>query len=333
MNTEIPTPTKGLSAICNLGNTCYMNSALQIVFGIDSLNDYLKQVQKGRDNENTIILTEWLDLYGVMSNDNVVVQPVRFLKKLQKVAQIKNNELFMGFDQNDATEFFHFFIDCLHESVKNIDKSMKYNNVQKSRAFGKYISNIEKHNMSIIQKLFSGYVEVSYNYNNKAISQQYEHFFTIHVPLSQMDASTLEECICNYFNDEELSGDNAYYFEKENKKVDVIKKSKIIHLPEILTIHLKRWNYMNLRKNKKRVVFQECIDMKQYCIDKHIGNSTYELFGVINHTGNVFGGHYYSHVKKSDKNWYLFNDTQIKRVSSKEIVTDKSYCLFYRKIK
>ena len=90
---------------------------------------------------------------------------------------------------------------------------------------------------------------------------------------------------------------------------------------------------MNLRKNQKRVSFESTIDIREYCIDGFNDSTNYELFGVINHTGNVFGGHYYSHVKKKDGNWYLFNDQQIKRVSFKEIVTNKSYCLFYRKIK
>ena len=324
---------KGLSGICNLGNTCYMNSALQIILGIDELNQYLETMKTGRDNENAIILKEWVDLYKIMSSDNVIVKPDRFLKYLQKVSQIKNNDLFSGFDQNDSTEFFHFFIDCIHESIKNIDENITYSNVEKSKDFRKYLQDIMHQNMSIIQKLFSGYVEVTYNYNNKPISKQYEHFFMIHVPLSEMDASTLSECMSKYFVDEELCGDNAYFYEKEDKKVDVIKKTQIIHAPEILIIHLKRWNFMNLRKNQKRVSFENNIDISDYCIDKFKGDTQYDLFGVINHTGNVFGGHYYSHVKKEDGNWYLFNDQQIKRVSFKEIVTNKSYCLFYRKIK
>lgn len=324
---------KGLSGICNLGNTCYMNSALQIVLGINELNEYLANIKNGRDNENTIILKEWVDLYIIMSNDNVIVKPDRFLKYLQKVSQIKNNELFSGFDQNDSTEFFHFFIDCIHESIKNLDSDISYDNIEKSKDFRKYLQGVVKENMSIIQKMFSGYVEVTYNYNNKPISKQFEHFFMIHVPLSEIDASTIDECMSKYFVDEELCGDNAYFYEKEDKKVDVIKKTKIIHAPEILIVHLKRWNYINLRKNQKRVSFENNFDISDYCIDNFKGNTKYELFGVINHTGNVFGGHYYSHVKKNDNNWYLFNDQQIKRVAFKEIVTNKSYCLFYKKIK
>ena len=246
---------KGLSGICNLGNTCYMNSALQIVLGIDDLNKYLSNIKIGRDNENTIILKEWVDLYNIMSSDNVIVKPDRFLKYLQKVSQIKNNECFSGFDQNDSTEFFHFFIDCIHESVKNLDKGISYENIEKSKDFRKYLQEGVNENMSIIQKMFSGHVEVTSNYNNKSISKQYEHFFMIHVPLSEIDASTIDECMSKYFSDEELCDDNAYFI-RRNKKVDVIKKTKLIHT-EILIIHLKRWNYVNLRKKSKKSIFSK----------------------------------------------------------------------------
>jgi ubiquitin carboxyl-terminal hydrolase 8 len=57
----------------------------------------------------------------------------------------------------------------------------------------------------------------------------------------------------------------------------------------------------------------------------------YELFGIINHQGNMFGGHYFSYIKKND--WYSFDDTTITKIDTKAINDNKNYCLFYRKIK
>ena len=86
---------KGLSGICNLGNTCYMNSALQIVLGINELNEYLVNIKTGRDNENTIILKEWVDLYNIMSSDNVIVKPDGFLKYLQRFLKLRIMNYFL----------------------------------------------------------------------------------------------------------------------------------------------------------------------------------------------------------------------------------------------
>jgi ubiquitin C-terminal hydrolase len=75
-----------------------------------------------------------------------------------------------------------------------------------------------------------------------------------------------------------------------------------------------------MNKNRQIVYFNEILSLQ---------NNQYELFGIINHEGNVFGGHYYSYIKKN--NWFVFDDNTISQVQ--DIISDKNYCLFYRKIK
>jgi len=58
-------------------------------------------------------------------------------------------------------------------------------------------------------------------------------------------------------------------------------------------------------------------------------NANYELFGVINHEGNPYGGHYFSFVKR-DNQWFMFNDNQIQKIDT--FIHPSNYCLFYRKI-
>ena len=97
-----------------------------------------------------------------------------------------------------------------------------------------------------------------------------------------------------------------------------IKKTNISYFPQILVIHLKRW--LDLNKNRQHVNFDEKLE---------INKNKYELFGIINHEGNLFGGHYYAYIKKNE--WYEFNDTTVKPIQN--FNNDKNYCLFYRKIK
>jgi ubiquitin C-terminal hydrolase len=45
--------------------------------------------------------------------------------------------------------------------------------------------------------------------------------------------------------------------------------------------------------------------------------------------GNIFGGHYTSYVKKQGV-WYHINDEKVS-VLKENVISPKSYCLFYRK--
>ena len=54
----------------------------------------------------------------------------------------------------------------------------------------------------------------------------------------------------------------------------------------------------------------------------------YDLFAVCNHSGVTQGGHYTATIKKGNS-WYEYNDTLIQ--PTKKVVTQKSYCLFYKK--
>ena len=60
----------------------------------------------------------------------------------------------------------------------------------------------------------------------------------------------------------------------------------------------------------------------------------YDLYGICNHSGSVFGGHYTSYVKNANGKWYHFNDTSVSEVAlMNSLITTKAYCLFYRKKK
>jgi len=154
-----------------------------------------------------------------------------------------------------------------------------------------------------------------------------EPSFTIELSIPNIDNVNLNSCFEHTFKSENL---NDLWFDdktKEHKKLT--KQTYLCYLPEILVIHLKRWNH-NFKKKDCVIHFDDHINIHNYTIDQNIDDCKYELFGIINHTGNVFGGHYYSYIKKSDK-WFKFDDSNISNINS-SIINDKNYCLFYKKI-
>lgn len=112
----------GLTGLKNLGNTCYLNSCMQIISHCQPLNGFLSNKQfrhhmnKGIDG---VLLTEWDDLHDLMWSADCVISPNRFLNIVQKIARVKNRELFTGFIQNDFPEYLMFLMDTFHNAVKH----------------------------------------------------------------------------------------------------------------------------------------------------------------------------------------------------------------------
>ena len=112
------------------------------------------------------------------------------------------------------------------------------------------------------------------------------------------------------------------------------KKIELYNLPKILIIHLKRFN--NNRKINTLINFPlENLSLDNYINKLKKGNNKYDLFGVINHYGNLSYGHYTAFCKNyHDNNWYQYDDRIVKRIendSLKEIIVNQNaYVLFYR---
>ena len=146
----------------------------------------------------------------------------------------------------------------------------------------------------------------------------------------QLNSTDLMECLDEYFKNEEMNeeNNNQYYDDNDKCYKNVYMQQKIIHKPRILIIHLKRWNN-NLRKNQRIIHF----DLNTLNMDKYMENNknvNYNLFGIINHSGNIFGGHYHSFIKNDNNKWYNYNDTNVNEIKETNIKTNKNYVLFYR---
>lgn len=113
---------------------------------------------------------------------------------------------------------------------------------------------------------------------------------------------SLEDCLTSFFSADELKGDNMYSCDKCQKLRNGIKYSKVVELPEILCIHLKRFRHDLSFSSKisSSICFpMKDLDMKAYVQkDKKLpGGTIYNLVSVICHHGTVGGGHYTSFAK------------------------------------
>jgi ubiquitin carboxyl-terminal hydrolase 8 len=317
---------KGFSGLVNLGNTCYLNATLQILSHIHELNNYIKGNTTVTNSNDSILIREWYDLYNVMWSKNCTISPNKFLYNVRELSKIKNS-IFHEEIQHDSVEYFYFCIDSLHNSYNLLNPIVLVKTSHKN--INDAIDLYESKNKSIIHYLFTSFLLVEYS-NAKTYEFEFEKIepsFTIELSIPTIQNPTINDCFEETFKLEIMP--DIWFDDKSNTNKQIMKQTYICYAPDILVIHLKRWDY-NFNKNETTVHFDETINIHKYtkCVNESACN--YELFGIINHHGNAMNGHYFSYIKKGK--WYIFDDTTIQPIN-KSVNDNKNYCLFYRKIK
>ena len=75
---------KGLTGLCNLGNTCYINACMQILSHCYEFNEILQNININND-ERSLLLYEWKQLKDLMWTTNCVISPNRFIRAILRV--------------------------------------------------------------------------------------------------------------------------------------------------------------------------------------------------------------------------------------------------------
>ncbi|XP_061787795.1 ubiquitin carboxyl-terminal hydrolase 20 isoform X1 [Nerophis lumbriciformis] len=147
---------------------------------------------------------------------------------------------------------------------------------------------------------------------------------------------TLEDCLAAFFAADELKGDNMYSCERCKKLRNGVKYCKVLRLPEILCIHLKRFRHevMYSFKIGSHVSFPlEGLDMRPFLAkDSSSQVTTYDLLSVICHHGTAGSGHYIAYCQNViNGQWYEFDDQYVAEVHETVVQNAEAYVLFYRK--
>jgi ubiquitin carboxyl-terminal hydrolase 8 len=334
---------KGYTGLANLGNTCFLNSSLQVLHHTYELNNILDKIKIPLKTEDSILVNEWNDLRLLMWANNGVISPNKFVHNIQVLAKKKGKDLFTGWMQNDMPEFLLFILDCMHNSLKR-SVNMKINgSPENSRdkiaieCYSMLKSIYDKEYSEIMNLCYGLSVTILSSIDNKIeYSIKPEQYFILNLDILREDGTVITElndCFRYFTKEEELVGENAWYNERTGQKEDIKKRVRFWNFPQILVITLKRFSFDGTRKINSLVNFPlENLDLSEHVIGYNSKTYVYDLFGICNHMGGVMGGHYTSFVKNSEDQWLHYNDTNVERVDNlQNLISQSAYCLFYRK--
>ena len=296
------------NGLVNLGNTCFLNSAIQSLIPI--YKDYftsgkfspkLIKYHKFIENLNYLFLSiennknEWLPKHV-----RIVIR--NFIKLMSKIEEFNR---FKRFRQADSYEFFLQLIDILSMGLTckikvdiliHVDDKELSNKDRKKIKFYKYVKESLKET-SVIAERIRGYYNTSLTCDFKDcknISEKYEEYYSLELPIDKSD--TLIGCIEDYIKPLQLDEDNKWLCGKCNRKSRALKKMAILNTSEFIIICYKRYSTIKnkLVKNTKDIKTPLILDLSKFVEDNKKNENKYSLCSAVYHIGNIRGGQYYN---------------------------------------
>ena len=194
----------------NIGNTCFMNSILQIFLNIKEIKDIFlpKNIEEQRKFLSFILNYENPEINKVIEKGGYLITELMNLLKLKFKGNQKTlnprkfkeicgeyNPIFKTSDQQDAHDFYTFLIDKLHEETNiNYDADNKYKDLTNSETIDTteldlanecWANNIRK-NASYFYALFMGQLKstlICSECNTKKI--KFEAFSALELPIPE----------------------------------------------------------------------------------------------------------------------------------------------------
>jgi ubiquitin carboxyl-terminal hydrolase 8 len=325
----------GNKGLANLGNTCYMNSAIQCLSHLLEFHPQNEQFRAYLSTSDNLYKQWYILQKQLWENEgDSMIAPQSFLQEFMKTCK-RNDICFYNFHQNDTEEFMNIFMDLIHRSSKtkaNISVEgvpttpLERLQVKSVESWSQFFS----HDYSyIIQTFYSQQLSITSCTNCDYVTVNFDPYMVLSLEIPE-SSETIYDCLSSYTRKITLDCENSWTCDKCKEQVQPDKKIKLWKTSQVLIILLKR--YSKRHKKDKYIEYPLQLDLEDYLIDYDNRGKHYQLSGICIQSGSLGGGHYYAMCKNElDGVWREYNDTTVRVVSENELLTQKPYCLFYRR--
>ncbi|CAG0886728.1 unnamed protein product [Cyprideis torosa] len=312
------------SGLINCGNTCYLNSSIQLLAHCSAMINWLTTDFEHRGNcvarQNNMFCALCAVYYTVLQirnrNHMDATKPHHLTSQLKSIGK----SLLPG-QQEDAHEFLRLLISSMERCYLRFVMKLKQ------------LDPLSKETTPVNQ-IFGGYMQSKVTCHGcNTHSNTYDHFQDLHLNVN--GKHTLDEALRAYFRKEEIGLDecNKYSCDNCKRKCRAVKQFCIERPPNVLLICFKRFNMLG-NKIGHQIAFTSTLDLQPYVNRCQNGQRhDYRLIGTVNHHGSsVNSGHYTANVLVGEKDWYHFDDTRVSKINTSEVIHNLSaYILLYER--
>ncbi|XP_011851149.1 PREDICTED: inactive ubiquitin carboxyl-terminal hydrolase 50 [Mandrillus leucophaeus] len=322
--------SQGVTGLRNLGNTCYMNAILQCLCSISPLVEYFLSGKyiTALQNDCSEVATAFAYLMTDMwLGDSDCVSPEIFQSALGNLYPA-----FTKKTQQDAQEFLIYVLNELHEALKKYHYPRRRSHEKGSaqRCCRKWITT----ETSVITQLFEGQLNYSIVcLKCEKCTYKNEVFTVLSLPIPSEYECSLQDCLQCFFQQDTLTWNNQIHCSFCETKQETAVRAGISKAPKIIIFHLKRFDIQGTTKRKLRTDIHyplTNLDLTPYICPIFRKYPKYNLCAVVNHFGDLDGGHYTAFCKNSfTQAWYSFDDTRVSEIPDTSVQNATAYLLFY----
>lgn len=339
-NTSQEQKMRGIIGLANLGNTCYMNSAIQAfrhcpewTLFCKKNGDLEKHIQN-RDTNNARVALAYQDLIHSIwgGTGPAYVRPLGFYDTLKLVVRGTHYEDFIRRTPQDAHEFLVWLLDQMYMATQR-EVNIQINNSERLRpmvlsAVTGWKSAFEKQYSPLTDLIFGMY-RIQYTCGGcNAVHTRWETFNCLKIQL--VKNGEIMDSINSEFNEEEI---DEYACESCKERTKTKKQASIWRLPKVLIVSLKRFTPMGTRDNTPLVYDGAPLTFESvFAPDSTETSRTnkFKLFATVDHHGSHMGGHYTSQCFSPIwKQWHRYDDESVQEIDAPRFGT-QTYILMLR---